>query len=231
MARLQDKIAIVTGAGNGIGLAIATLFAEEGAHVYVTDLEGEAAAKAVAGLTGRGFKATAMTVDVSRGQDVSALFRAVEAAHGRADVIVNNAGLNVRSDFRHLSDADWEKIRDVNLDGVVRIARDGFKLLHASGKGSLINISSIMAQRGMRQLAGYTATKAAVTALTKALAVEYASSGIRVNAVAPGLHRDGADGAFSQKPARCEGSHREDADAPVRDGGRDCARGVVLCVR
>ncbi len=94
-----------------------------------------------------------MTVDVSRGQDVSAMFRAVESAHGKADIIVNNAGLNVRSDFRHLSDADWEKIREVNLDGVVRIARDGFKLLHASGKGSLINVASIMGQRGMRQLA------------------------------------------------------------------------------
>jgi NAD(P)-dependent dehydrogenase (short-subunit alcohol dehydrogenase family) len=127
-----------------------------------------------------------MTVDVSRGQDVSALFREVERAFGRADVVVNNAGLNVRSDFRHLSDADWVKIREVNLDGVVRIARDAFELLKASGAGSLVNVSSIMGQRGLRQLAGYSATKGAVTALTKALAVEYASYNIRVNSVAPG---------------------------------------------
>src|SRR5512147_2080185 len=122
MGRLENYVAVVTGAGAGIGLATATLFAEEGAHVYVTDVNGETAAAAAAALKGRGFGATAMTVDVSRGQDVNAMFRAIEAAHGKIDVLVNNAGLNVRSDFRHLSDADWVKIREVNLDGVVRVA-------------------------------------------------------------------------------------------------------------
>ena len=186
MNRLQDKVAVVTGAGAGIGRAIASLFAAEGAHVFVTDLNGETASETARALGAQGLKATAMTVDVSRGQDVSALLREVERAFGRADIVVNNAGLNVRSDFRHLSDADWVKIREVNLDGVVRIARDAFGLLKASGAGSLINVSSIMGQRGLRQLAGYSATKGAVTALTKALAVEYAPYNIRVNSVAPG---------------------------------------------
>jgi NAD(P)-dependent dehydrogenase (short-subunit alcohol dehydrogenase family) len=115
------------------------------------------------------------------------MFRAVEKAHVRLDVLVNNAGLNVRSDFRHLSDADWVKIREVNLDGVVRVARDGFALLHASKRGSLINIASIMAHRGLRQLTAYSATKGAITALTRGLAVEYAPSNIRVNALCPGF--------------------------------------------
>jgi NAD(P)-dependent dehydrogenase (short-subunit alcohol dehydrogenase family) len=100
---------------------------------------------------------------------------------------VNNAGTNVRSDFRHLSEADWEKIREVNIDGVVRLARDGFELMRTSGNASLINIASILGERGMRQLVGYSATKGAVIAFSKGLAVEYAAFGIRVNALCPGF--------------------------------------------
>lgn len=185
--RLKDKVAVVTGAGAGIGLAIARLFAAEGAHVYVTDVNGESAETAAKEINGRGHGATAMTVDVSRGQDVTALYRAIGKAHGRVDALINNAGLNVRADFRHLSDADWVKIREVNLDGVVRVARDGFELLKASPAGALVNIASIMGHRGLRQLAAYSATKGAVSALTRALAVEYGAYNIRVNALAPGF--------------------------------------------
>jgi NAD(P)-dependent dehydrogenase (short-subunit alcohol dehydrogenase family) len=187
MQRLAGRIAVVTGAGAGIGRAIADLFAAEGAEVYVTDVSGETAAAAAAAIAARGQRAIAMTADVSRGQDVTGLFREIGKVHGRIDVLVNNAGLNVRSDFRHLSDADWARIREVNLDGVVRVARDGFELMRASGRASLINVASIMGHRGLRQLAGYSATKGAVSALTRALAVEYASYGIRVNALAPGF--------------------------------------------
>jgi NAD(P)-dependent dehydrogenase (short-subunit alcohol dehydrogenase family) len=185
--RLQGRIALVTGAGNGIGRAVAEVFAGEGAHVYVSDVDGAAGECVCATIRASGGAATAQVCDVSRGQDVTALFRAVESEQGKLDVIVNNAGLNVREDFRHLSDADWVRIREVNLDGVVRVARDGFELLKASGRGSLVNIASIMAHRGLRQLAAYSATKGAVSALTRALAVEYAPFNIRVNALAPGF--------------------------------------------
>ena len=123
----------------------------------------------------------------ARGQDVTAMFRTVENLDGRLDVLINNAGVNVRGDFRHLSDADWVKIMEVNLDGVVRVARDGFALLKASGRGALVNIASIMAHRGLRGLTAYSATKGAVTALTRGLAIEYAPFGIRVNALCPGF--------------------------------------------
>src|SRR5688572_17559975 len=187
MQRLKGLIALVTGAGNGIGGGIARRFAGEGAIVFVTDVDGAAAETVAHELRGDGHNATALTADVSRGQDVTAMFRAVASAHGRLDVLVNNAGLNVRGDFRHLSDADWVTIREVNLDGVVRVARDGFELLRASGRGSLINVASIMGHRGLRQLTAYSATKGAVAALTRGLAVEYAPFGIRVNALCPGF--------------------------------------------
>jgi NAD(P)-dependent dehydrogenase (short-subunit alcohol dehydrogenase family) len=187
MTKLAGRIALVTGAGNGIGQAIADALAAEGAHVYVADVDGTAADAATANIVSRGGAATAIICDVSRGQDVEAMLRTVTGSHGKLDVLINNAGINIRSDFRHLTDADWVRMREVNLDGVVRIARDGFEPLRRSGNGVLINVASIMAHRGLRQLAGYSATKGAVSALTRALAVEYAPFNIRVNALAPGF--------------------------------------------
>jgi NAD(P)-dependent dehydrogenase (short-subunit alcohol dehydrogenase family) len=187
MRRLEGRIALVTGAASGIGRATAQVLAEEGAHVYLADVNGAGAETAAAEMAAAGLAVQPVTADVSLGQDVTAMFRAVEKGHGRLDVLVNNAGLNVGGDFRYLSDADWARIREVNLDGVVRVARDGFPLLRASGRGSLINVASIMAHRGLRPLTAYSATKGAVTALTRGLAVEYAPFGIRVNALCPGF--------------------------------------------
>ncbi len=191
MARLSGKIAIITGSGGGIGSAIAQRFAVEGAHVWVTDIDGGTAEETAGKIKAQGGAATAMAVDVSKGQDVTALLRNIENAHGYVDIVVNNAGILVRGEVRQLSDSEWTKLREVNLDAILRICRDALPLLRKSKSPSLINISSIMAHRGLRPLAAYTATKGAITALTKGLAVEYAPFNIRVNSIAPGYVETG----------------------------------------
>jgi cyclopentanol dehydrogenase len=186
MSRLTGKIAIITGAGVGIGQAIAKRYAAEGAHVWVTDINTETAEETVRGIKAAGGQATAMHVDVSKGQDISALIRNVAQAHGHTDILVNNAGILIRGEIRSLSEDDWTRLREVNIDGVLRLSRDCLPLLRKSKSASIINISSIMASRGLRPLAAYTMTKGAVTALTKGLAVEYAPFNVRVNSIAPG---------------------------------------------
>lgn len=187
MGCLEGRITLVSGAGNGIGRGIAKAMAAEGAHVYLAERDADAAAQVASEIQASGGSATVIVADVTRTQDVQAALRTIKAAHGKLDILVNNAGLNVRSDFRHLSEVDWVTVRDVNLDGVVRLAREGFELLRRSGNAAIVNIASIMGDHGMRQLVAYSATKGAVVALTKGLAVEWATFGIRVNAVCPGF--------------------------------------------
>jgi NAD(P)-dependent dehydrogenase (short-subunit alcohol dehydrogenase family) len=200
MRRLEDKIALVTGGGAGIGRAIATIFAREGAHVFVVDLDGDAAKDVADAIVKNNSAATARTVDVTDTEQVKALMRAIGEAHGRLDVLVNNAGVGERSDFRNLSDEAWEKVWSVNLDGTVRCAREAFDLLRASGKGSVINLSSVMATKHTRQMAVYSATKGAVLALSRSLAVEYAPYGIRVNTLLPGYVETALIGRYLANP-------------------------------
>ena len=200
MRRLEDKIALVTGAGAGIGRAIAETFAREGAVVAVADLDPGAAKDVADGIVKANGAATAHEVDVTDTKQVKALMEALRAAHGRLDVLVNNAGVGDRSDFRHLDDEAWDRVWRVNLDGTVRCAREAFDLLKASGKASVINLSSIMATKHTRQMAVYSATKGAVSALSRSLAVEYAPYGIRVNTLLPGYVETALIGRYISNP-------------------------------
>jgi NAD(P)-dependent dehydrogenase (short-subunit alcohol dehydrogenase family) len=200
MRRLEDKIALVTGAGAGIGRAVAETFAREGAHVVAADRDGEAARETADAIIKNNGAAQAETIDVTDTGEVKALMQRIAGTFGRLDVLVNNAGVGERSDFRHLDDAAWDRVWKTNVDGTVRCAREAFDLLRASGKASVINLSSVMATKHTRQMSVYSATKGAVSALSRSLAVEYAPYGIRVNALCPGYVETALIGRYMQNP-------------------------------
>jgi len=185
MRRLEDKIALVTGGGAGIGRAVAETFAREGAHVVVADIDGEAAQEVADAIVKANGAANAQTVDITDTAQVKALMDEIKSAHGRLDVLVNNAGVGARADFRHLSDEDWEQVWAVNLDGTVRCAREAFDLMRASGKASVINLSSVMSAKHTRQMAVYSATKYALRGLSQALRDELRPHDVAVSTVYP----------------------------------------------
>jgi NAD(P)-dependent dehydrogenase (short-subunit alcohol dehydrogenase family) len=205
MRRLEDKIALVTGGGAGIGRAIAETFAREGAHVAVADRDGKAAKEVADAIVKANGAAVAHEVDVTDTAQVKALMAAIEAKHGRLDILVNNAGVGERADFRHMSDEAWERVWAVNLDGTVRCAREAFDLLKASGNGSIVNLSSVMATKHTRQMSVYSATKGAVSALTRSIAVEYAPYNIRVNCLCPGYVETALIGRYTANPMIAKG--------------------------
>ncbi|HKA47108.1 MAG TPA: SDR family oxidoreductase [Methyloceanibacter sp.] len=200
MRRLEDKIALVTGAGAGIGRTIAETFAREGAHVVVADRDGAAAGETASVIVKSNGAAQAETIDVTDTEQVKALMKRLAKTFGRLDVLVNNAGVGERSDFRHLDDVAWDRVWNTNVDGTVRCAREAFDLLKASGTASVINLSSVMATKHTRQMSVYSTTKGAVSALSRSLAVEYAPYGIRVNALCPGYVETALIGRYMANP-------------------------------
>jgi NAD(P)-dependent dehydrogenase (short-subunit alcohol dehydrogenase family) len=205
MRRLEDKVALVTGGGAGIGRAIAETFAREGAQVIIADRDGDAARETAGLITKSNGAATAYQVDVTDTEQVKALMSAISERFGKLDVLINNAGVGERSDFRHMSDEAWERVWSVNLDGTVRCAREAFDLLKASGRGSIVNLSSVMATKHTRQMSVYSATKGAVSALSRSLAVEYAPYGIRVNTLCPGYVETALIGRYTANPMIAKG--------------------------
>lgn len=185
--RLQDKVAVVTGAASGMGKAIAILFAKEGAKVVVSDLKLESAGATVAEITAFGGTATAVEADVSKEGDVYKLIKAASNTYGTLDILVNNAG--IMDDFSPAGDVideKWEKIFAVNTMGPMRTIRQAMPIFLEKGAGIIINIASVGGLYGYRAGAAYTASKHAVVGLTKNTAFAYADKGVRCNAIAPG---------------------------------------------
>lgn len=187
MGRLEGKIALITGAGGGLGLAMATLFANEGAHIFMSDLDAGAVEAGAAGIVASGGRAEAMRADVTSQADVDAMLAAVTRSSDRLHIVVNNAGNLLRADFRHMQDADWESVLNPHLWGTIRVTRAALPLLQAANGASVVNLSSIMATQHARQLSAYSTAKAAIAGLSRSLAVEFAPYGIRVNYMCPGF--------------------------------------------
>jgi NAD(P)-dependent dehydrogenase (short-subunit alcohol dehydrogenase family) len=184
MQRLRDRVAVITGAGSGIGLASARRLAAEGAVIVAVDID-EAAGKAVAEQTGGTF----IAADVSREDDVQRLYELVIERHGRVDVAFNNAGISPPEDDSILStglDA-WRRVQEVNLTSVYLCCKYVIPYMRRQGKGSIINTASFVAVLGAAtSQISYTAAKGGVLAMSRELGVQFAREGIRVNALCPG---------------------------------------------
>jgi meso-butanediol dehydrogenase / (S,S)-butanediol dehydrogenase / diacetyl reductase len=183
MDRLGGKRAIVTGAGAGIGEAIAIRLSGEGARVALADLDEQAVERVAGGIEG---KTLVRRTDVTRSDEVEALVQRVVEEWGGLDVMVNNAGIGVAGTTPETSEEDWERLMAVNLKGTFLGMKYAIPAMRDSGGGSIINISSVAALVGIPERAVYSATKGGILALTKAAAIDHVAEGIRVNCIAPG---------------------------------------------
>lgn len=184
---LLDKVVLVTGAGGGIGRAIAERFAAVGASVAVNDVDESAAMSTVELIVAAGGSASPATADVSDSSSVASMIERVMAEHRRIDVLVNNAGLV--SPMLHFFEADeawWRRIIDVNLTGHFLVSHPVARIMAKQGGGAIINMSSGGATRAHRAFTAYDATKGGIEALTRAMALDLGPYGIRVNALMPG---------------------------------------------
>lgn len=180
--KLQNKIAIVTGASSGIGLAIAKLYLQEGATVIFSDIN-DSGAKVIERL---GDKVSFIKCDVSKSEEVNQLVGTVVEKYGKLDIMVNNAGIGALGDALNCTDADWARVIAVNLSGVfygVRAAANAMKATNT--EGSIINMTSILGIVGLQGTIAYSSAKGGVSNMTRAAAQDLALLGIRVNAIAP----------------------------------------------
>jgi NAD(P)-dependent dehydrogenase (short-subunit alcohol dehydrogenase family) len=195
MGKLESQVAIITGAGSGIGQATALAFAREGANVVVADVNLRAAEETVrlihtleqdGGGPPRGAKAAAFQANVTAASDASALVDYTLQIFGKVTLLVNNAGVGVAGTILTTSEEDWDRIFAVNVKGIYHCSRAAIPKMIEQGGGTIVNVSSIVAMVAVVDRAAYGASKGAVLALTKAMAADHVKDNVRVNCVCPG---------------------------------------------
>jgi NAD(P)-dependent dehydrogenase (short-subunit alcohol dehydrogenase family) len=183
---LEGRVAIVTGASRGIGRATAELFAEEGAAVVIGGRDRDALREVAAGIEDGGGRAVAVAADVARADDAAALVSTALDQFGQLDLLVNNAAVSLGKPLIATTEADWNEVLGVNLTGTFLCSMAAFPSLRSRDGSVIVNTSSVLARTALRTSGVYSATKAAVEALTRSMAFEWARYGIRVNCVVPG---------------------------------------------
>ncbi|NKE05696.1 3-oxoacyl-ACP reductase FabG [Mesobacillus selenatarsenatis] len=197
--RLKDKVAIITGAANGIGLAAAKTFASEGARVAMADFNEETGSKRAAELSAEGHDVVFFQVNVADRSSVDSLVQNVLGHFGKIDILINNAGITRDGMLHKLAAEDFQKVVDVNLTGVFNCAQAVVPAMVQQGSGRIINTSSVSGIYGNVGQTNYAATKAGVVGMTKTWAKELGRKGINVNAVAPGFIETGMTAAVPDK--------------------------------
>ena len=222
MKQLENQIAVVTGAGRGIGRAIALKFAAQGADIAVVDLKTDFVQETVGEVRKLGRKAWAVAANVSEAASVEAAAEQILKEAGRVDILVNNAGITKDGLVMRMSEADWDAVLDINLKGTFLFTKAFSRTPLKQKSGRIVNIASVIGLIGNAGQCNYAASKAGVIGLTKSCAREFASRGITVNAIAPGfiqtamtdkLSQEQKDAITKQIPLACLGQAEDVAEA------------------